>query len=351
MQIGVIGTILIHALLLLIAPKLESQFGGGALVLPVGEGEPPTYDVELASDDFVIPKSPPPPMNFVEANPDAPENTPDKTQNFSSQSQQVAQEKPDPDGKSESPSTEGEKDIDSTSIVSGTRGETLPPTPPAPPPMPEVNQQTQEAQQEAARRAQDLLAGDDKIEGDNPDGVGSNLSKEAPVAPIGPEKIEGTKDGAEGNAASGAYFKIDPTRPQPRQTLTRSQIRPAILSERVDGTSNIGVIAHSALKTAYGEYLARIIETVDTQWEKNILSKLQAGVSYPLAGSRVPVTFKLHKDGSITITKLNEPTAGDLWNRVAVDAIAAPAPYGAWTDDMIAILGESTDITFTFFYQ
>lgn len=351
MQIGVIGTVLIHVLLLLIAPKLESQFGDRALVLPVGEGQPPTYDVELAPDEFLIAKPPPPPMNFVEANPDAPENTPDKTQNFSSQNQQVAQAKPDPDGKSESPAMEGEKDIDSTSIVSGTRGEPLPPTPPAPPPTPEVNQQTQEAQQEAARRAQDMLAGNEKIEGENEDGVGSNVSKDAPVATIGPEKIEGTRDGAEGNNATGTYFKVNPTRPQPRQTLTRSQVRPAILSERVDGTSNIGIIAHNALKTAYGEYLARIIEAVDTQWEKNIMGKLQAGVGYPLAGSRVPVSFKLHKDGSISITKVDGATAGDMWNRVAVDAIAQPAPYGEWTDDMIAILGESTDITFTFHYQ
>jgi hypothetical protein len=34
-----------------------------------------------------------------------------------------------------------------------------------------------------------------------------------------------------------------------------------------------------------------------------------------------------------------------------MSAITKPAPYGPWTDDMKAVLGEQQEMTFTFYYQ
>jgi hypothetical protein len=131
--------------------------------------------------------------------------------------------------------------------------------------------------------------------------------------------------------------------------LAGSQLRPAFIANRVDGTANMGVIAHNALKTEYGEYLNRIIDTVDIQWNILIRRRLEARVGFPLDGSRVKVEFFLHKDGSVSISNV-EGSAGDLWNRVAVDAVASRSPYGEWSEDMVTILGERTSITFTFHY-
>ncbi len=349
-QIGVIGTVLIHILLLWLAPKLESNFGSAALVPAGADPSSSTFEVELAPDAFAAPETPPP-QKFVEVNPDAPDNAPDRTQNFGAQNQQVAQEVPDPDGKSDAPAVEGQKEIESTAIVSGSRNQEPAEITQVQPPSPEVLQAIEQALQEAARQAQNPLPGTEKIEGDSAEGIGSNIVKLPENPQAIPERIEGTTDAAQREgAATGGAFRVDPSRPAPRPTLSASQVRPAFLSERVEGTSNLGVIAHNALRTEYGAYLARIIDAVDTQWDKNIRAKMQGGVSYPLADSKVTVKFRLNKDGDVAIVNVDGST-DTIWSRVCVDAVAQRAPYGVWSDDMIAAMGESTEITFTFHYH
>jgi hypothetical protein len=76
------------------------------------------------------PPKPPPPNKYVEANPNAPDNVPDKTNNFSSQNQQLAQEKPQLDQHNDKPKLDGKKDIQSNQVVSGQLSkpqETVPP--------------------------------------------------------------------------------------------------------------------------------------------------------------------------------------------------------------------------------
>jgi hypothetical protein len=345
-RIGIAGTLLIHLIFLLIAPHLEPRIEEGYFASPDDSGR--TFDIEMDSETFF---APPPPQQFVEVNPDAPENVPDRTDNFGARNQQVAQETPTPEGESESPATEGQTEIESTAIVSGDRAEQEAEPAPVVPPTPEEVAEINEAIQEAARRALDPLPGEDRVEGDNPDGFGSSVVP-LPTNPVPiPERIEGDPNATEAEgAASGSSFRVDPSRPAPRPSLASSNLRPAFVTERVDGTSNLGVIAHNALKTEYGAYLSRIIETVDRQWSNDIRGKWRAGFSYPLAGSRVKVKFKLMKSGEVAIVEV-DGTADTLWSRVAVDAIAQRAPYGEWTDDMIAVLGESTEITFTFHYQ
>ena len=90
-QIGVLGTLLIHLLLLLFAPRLLRMDRGHAAAHPPANRK---FNIELVPS----PPKPPPPaparMKYVEANPNAPENIPDKTNNVSDRNQQVAQEKP-----------------------------------------------------------------------------------------------------------------------------------------------------------------------------------------------------------------------------------------------------------------
>src|SRR3954470_14673602 len=115
-HIGLLGTILLHVLLFLLAPFLFRLAPSRALVTPPPQQE---FNIDLAQEEAKEPPKPPQPNRYVETNPDAPENVPDKTNNFASQNQQVAQEKPTPDGKSDRPATEGKKDFASNQIVSG----------------------------------------------------------------------------------------------------------------------------------------------------------------------------------------------------------------------------------------
>ena len=95
--IGLLGVLIIHLLLWLIAPHLFRFDAIASSDRP--HAAPRTFSIELAPDTFTKPEPPPPPMRFVETNPDAPENVPDKTNNFAAQNQQVAQEKPTPNAK------------------------------------------------------------------------------------------------------------------------------------------------------------------------------------------------------------------------------------------------------------
>ncbi len=363
--IGLLGAIVLHVLLLVFGPKLETLIGhDGEALWSKSAAQRPKFDIEMLPDDY-FETPPPPPDKFVDINPDAPDNPPDKTKQFSSQNQQVAQEVPTADGESEFAATDSKQEEapDSTSIVSGNRQEPAPPVV-APPPTPdEVPPDTPETQitddptlaHAATKEAVDPLAGFEKQMGEDEAGIGTNVVKLPENAKPVDDRVEGAKENfdpdAEVSATPGpaVYYRPDPKRPTQRPQLAGSQLRPAFIANNVNGTSNMGVVANNALKTDYGEYLNRIIETVDTQWNLDIRRKLESRVSFPLEGSKVKVEFLLHKDGTVSIGAV-DGSAGLLWNRVAVEAIASRSPYGMWTDQMISVLGSETPITFTFFY-
>ena len=304
----------------------------------------PTFDIELESEEIRMPeKEPPPPDRFVETNPDAPENIPDKTRNFGAQNQQVAQEKPTPDGKSDTPATEGKKEMDNpTQIVSG---ELTPPElqpPPSPPPSPEVMQAIQQAQ---AQREQNPLAGTEKITGDSATGYGFNIAKPTENPTDAPEKVEGQKDAPLiAGAPQLAVPRIDPQQPQPRPRINLVRARPAVLADNKFGTQNIGNISYDARWSNYGQYLQQLIETVQIQWER-ILRESRA---FPPAGSECTVKFRLDSEGNVSEIISTEGNGGTQYDRACQLGITSRAPYGKWTDDMIAALGESQELTFTF---
>ena len=107
--VGVAGVIIFYVLLWLVSPYLFRTDP----ITPSSNrphASPKQFSIELAPDTFVKPTpKPPAPNKFVETNPDAPENIPDKTTNFAAQNQQVAQEKPTVDGKSDMPALVGRR--------------------------------------------------------------------------------------------------------------------------------------------------------------------------------------------------------------------------------------------------
>src|SRR5580698_10420713 len=201
-------------------------------------------------------------MKFVEANPNANNNTPDRTTNFAAQNQQVAQEKPTPNGKRDMPALEGQKDIKTNQIVTGTLEKQQPQAPVAPakvaPPKAAVTPPKQE---------QNPLAGADKAQSKNPDGFGIAQAKVDDNAKPIMEKVVGAKDPPPRDNANGTAAAIDPRHPQPRKTL-QQHVRHAMTTENKFGTSNIGPTAVDARWSNYGEYLQRLIESVQIEWDK-----------------------------------------------------------------------------------
>lgn len=343
--VGLLGVIIFYLLLWLIAPYLLRFESVGSIVRPHASAK--TFNIEIAPDTFVKPPPPKPqPNKFVEANPDAPENTPDKTQNFSDRNQQVAQEKPTPDGKNDMPAIEGQKEIKTSQIVTGQLQQPIEQVEAVPPPT-----ETRETEKAATppKQEQNPLAGVEKKDGDNKDGFASNLSAVVDNTKPIPNRIEGVKTGTPMQDTPAVEEQaIDPTHPRPRPTIVKTQkTRPAIFTEQLAGTSNMGLTALDARWSNYGAYLKKLIDTVQVQWENILIS----GKIYPPGGSTVTVTFILDSEGKIARIVNVENKSSEQAAHACASAITDRAPYGPWTDDMIAMLGKQQEMTFTFYYQ
>ena len=343
--IGVMAVVIFHLLLWLIGPRVLRL--DHVAMAPRPHSTPREFNIELEPDTFAKqPPKPKDPFKFVETNPEAPENTPDNTTNFAAQNQQVAQEKPTPDGKSDRPATEGKKDFESNQIVSGRLTQPLEHIEAAPPPPTDAPVADQRVTPPKAQ--QNPLAGTEKIEGENKDGFGASLAKRLENARAVPEKVDGVADAPQFDGPIANRVAINPKQPQPRPQLVRQQqVRPAILAENKFGTTNIGNIAVDARWSEYGAYLQQMIDIVQIKWEQLILKQ----TAMPARGSTVTVKFILNEDGLISKIVNVDSTASETGSHACVSAITIPAPYRPWTDDMKAILGTQQEMTFTFYYQ
>jgi hypothetical protein len=303
------------------------------------------FNIELAPQELkqqlkrLLPKPPPPLENFVETNPDAPANVPDKTNNFAKQNQQAAQEKPDPNGHSDHAATKGRKDIESTQIVNG-RLNSEKPVLGAPAPAPSKTSQT------PSHPEQNPLTGFQKSEGDNKEAFGTNVGKLVENMQNVPEKTMGKENVPLVEGTNPSIPQIDPKHPMPRFRLDQN-VRPAIFSDNPVGTSNIGTAGWDARWSNYGEYQQRMVDTVQAEFD-NITEFSDA---YPPSGTHVAITFRLNSEGKIFRIVKVEGNAGDLGEHYAASALTDRGSYGKWTDDMVAMMGPDTEITFIFYYQ
>ena len=341
--IGVLGAVLVHLLLLLVGPHLLRSDPVRTLMRP--HANPRTFSIEIAPDTFKVPPKPKPPMKFVETNPDAPENVPDNTNNFAARNQQVAQEKPTPNGKSDRPAMEGQKEIHSTQIVTGQliKPQEQTPVPPEPVAKPI------ESKLMAPKLEQSPLTGIEKRIGDDPSSFGSNVAKFAENPKNVPDKVEGMKNVPliEG-ATAQQPAPIDPHHPRPRPQVVRTmQTRPAIFEENKLGTMNVGLRGIDAKWSNYGTYLQKMVEIIQVQFDRlNDESRI-----YPPVGSMVSVKFILNSEGKIARVVSVDSKATEAAAHTCVSAITIPSPYGPWTDDMKALLGEEQEMIFDFYYQ
>jgi len=344
--IGLSATVVLHLVLVFALPEKLGSDGDGQFTRPASDAAR-NFNIELAPEEFPMlpPKSKPVPRNFVETNPDVPDNPPDKTDNFAAQNQQAAQEKAPTETGGDRPQMEGRKDIAPTQVVSGNLSPTTPIIPLPPPPTPLV---PQNQENDTPVRERNPLAGIEKYTGDNADSFGTNIAKIAPHPEDLEKAVAGTPDAPLVDGISGVKARVSQLQlPRERPKLDK-RARPAVFAENKLGTSNIGVAAVDAFRSNYGEYLQKLVEAVQMQFDKlNDESR-----SRPAPNSMVQVKFWLGSSGEIArIEKVEGGMAGQQAERISVSSITNSAPYGKWTDDMKAMLGEETPMSFTFFWQ
>src|SRR5208283_2059934 len=198
------------------------------------------------------------------------------------------------------------------------------------PPVPESVPNPAKAEA-AARRMQNPLSGFEKSK-EGEEGFGTDVGKVPDQAKPVPNKVDGTTtslvDGQNNEPV------IDPRHPQPRRSLAVAQTRPAIFKDNPIGTSNIGIAAYDAKWSNYGVYLHKMMEAIQFQWERILIDSH----TEPPSGTTVTVRFTLDSKGKITEILQVESTSTEQGKQSCVSAITLTAPYGDWTDDMIAVL-------------
>jgi hypothetical protein len=341
--VGIVGVVIFYLLLWAASPWLFRP-------QPVVFHHTPNpaakqFNIEIAPEMFAKPEAPKPqPFKFVETNPDAPENVPDKTQNFAARNTQAAQEKPAEKNDSDRPTTEGQKDVDTTQIVSGQLTKPVEHQEA----VPEIEHPPQEQKVATLKAEQNPLPGFEKKEGEEKTAYGSNVAKFPENARPIPEKIDGAKNAPLIQGATEMQPAIDPLKPRQRPMLvSQPRVRPAILADNPVGVKGVGPIAYDAKWSNYGAYLQRLIDTVQIQWER-ILGESRI---YPPSGTTVIVKFIIDSDGRIARIVNVDNQSNDQGGRACVSAITDRSPYGAWTDDMKAMLGAQQEMTFSFHYQ
>lgn len=342
--IGIFGTLLVHVLLLWLLPRLDLGSSvpapGGVMALEAG-GE--VFELQIVPTPSVA-TEPPQPPEFVETNPAAPDNTPDTTVFFGANNQQAAQPIPTPNSTSPTPAVRGDPDRPSTAIVTGNLAEPRP-LPIVTPPQPATTPQTT-----PARKPQTPLAGTEELRGTAPT-PGSSVAEAGPnPAPV-TERVEGNPAATASNQFTiGLPVQVDPLKPRPRPTVTSqalSDVRSAPLLNNLIGSDRTGLTAYDAKWSPFGEYLQRFINTVEAQWYRIVAQS----ALYPERGTHVKVVFRMNSHGEIAEILSVTSNGNRDAQASCVSAITARSPYGEWSADMVTQLGESQELTLSFYYN
>ena len=342
--IGIGATVLFHLLLVLLSPQFSmAKFSGVHTGITVNRAsKEKTFDFNLVSPPAV---EQPKPFQFVDTNPDAPENTPDKSPNFSNRNQQAANPDKvtelDPEHRSAIKDAQ-DKIKNDTSVVSGNLSK--PQMGAAAMPESAKNDQS-ESKEQKVRMEQSPLNGFDKTEGKSEDGIATNIAKSKAPSTNADQAVEGVHDAKDLDGGLLAITDAHKAQPKARPRLTAP--RTTVLTNRAAGVTNIGVGASDAFKSEYGEYLAELEEIVQMQW----YATLEESRVSPPHGSHVVITFKINSKGETDIIKVEDSDAGKQGVFSCQTAIQARQPYRKWTEQMISLLGDEQTLTFAFYYM
>jgi hypothetical protein len=345
--------IFLHVAVVVVLPEQilvqsDSEAGGGE----------ETLEVELLPPEPLTPEE----LRFVEASPDAPENEPDRKDQYSYRAQQAADQNPNAD-LLEAPNVEG--DENSQKILAGALNQ-------APPMPPGVYSPTAKAGEgegtdggkAGTAPAEALLAQFQPLpapaflqqEPVDKDGLGSGLTppREAlevfpdadPEVPINiyrpqqPIQIAETQVG-DGN---GGALEAKPM-PRERPRLAPELITGPLMNSR-GSASRRGSVAIDATFSEFGEYEQQFYAAIQTGWYQEIEFFQPIDIA-----TNVVVSFTIHADGTIHGTEIVRSTASEVATIICQTAITQRSPYRAWTKEMVKVFGRERTIQVVFHYR
>ena len=335
--IGILGTLVFHLVFFVAVPRSLIVLGpADAADSRLGE------DLELVLTEEE--EEPPPQPRYVETNPEAPENEPDPTDNFSARNQQAANETvPDELSPDKTPARDGVDDAPTDKAFAGTLEPqiTLQPAPATPDQQP---QQGQDGSQDPMSR--NPPSGFEESRSDDPDGLASSRGKPAPQPdPDAKEPTEGADRPQQQALPEIAPSVASPERPAPAPRPRLPRALPGPVKRQPAGVSQSGRTAVNAHFGPFGDYLERMQEAIQQRWDA-----LGRQRSISEAQTRVVLEFTLLKDGSIRDLETVDTTSQALGTLLCRSAVEQGQPYGEWSREMVNLLGEDEKITFTFYY-
>lgn len=347
--IALAAALLVHLAVIVVLPEEFVHRGGTGAT---DRGEP--VELTLVPPDELNPDD----LRYVEANPEAPENEPDRKDQYSFRSQQAADQNPD-ESLLRAPNVDGEED--SQKIVQGSLQQAAPLEPGVYSPAARGGAGEGDAGGEAGAPSvaavptpqplpvPDFIRQspiDEEGPGSNPDlsGEVNELTKAVdPAAPIDlyrPSQTEVQSRAAGGGGAAEA-------RPMPRERprLDPELIQGPLMNSR-GSAARRGSIAIDATFSEFGEYQQQFYAALQVGWYQEI------EFFQPIdTATKVYISFVLHKDGRITDLEVTRSTASDLATTLCENAIVKRSPFRPWTKEMVEVFGDQKTLRVAFHYR
>jgi hypothetical protein len=321
-----------------------------------GDDSPQDETIELMLEEL-DPEMP----RYVEANPEAPKNEPDRSDNYSFRSQQSADENPDA-SQDNLPTVEGDEasqkivqgsvdlsepvpleggvyalsaksadnrndSADSTQASSSIQPTSLPPAPDFIQQKPQVeegpgsNLTISGSSQQVAREYSDINAPIQLYRMDS-------------------ENQQDVDTGSESNRTAEA-------KPMPRKRLT---LPPDLVYGplmRSKGSASLrGALAIDATFSQFGEYEQQFYAAVQAGWYQEIEFFQPIDTS-----ARVVVQFRIHADGTVDDVEILNSTAGEIATLICQTALTKRSPFRPWTAEMIKTFGQERIMKVSFSYR
>lgn len=342
-------TLFVHIAVVLVLPEQ---------LMPIRQGDPSEAS---AREVYEISLVDPAEARFVEASPEAPENEPDRTDQYSYRAQQAADQSPLEDTMNQ-PNVEGEED--SQKILQGSMETTPPiepgvyaptaqagegegteggplgqpseaaiPLPSQPLPVPAFIQQDAVSQEGPGSRIDLVSDAPEVFEQPDPNAPIDVYHPQVPT-----EAMQTPRDGAGG---------LPEVQPKPR-------VRPRLAPELITGplmrsqgsASRRGSIAIDATFSEFGEYEQQFYAAIQTGWYQEI------EFFQPIdTATRVHVRFTIHTDGRVTDVLTVQTTASEIATLICETAITKRSPFRPWTQEMVKVFGMQRELNVVFHYR
>lgn len=283
-------------------------------------------------------------MRFVEANPEAPENVPDRSKNYSYRNQQAADLNTSLIESSDKPFVDGVEQ--SQKIMKGQF------------PQEAVNEVSHELNSTQQATKERIITPVVPLKGiDRPEFLLPKINAE--LADSGSAILDSVDQIAAGSLDGNLQLykpkeALEVAETTPTTSTNNAKFRPRLdpkllpgpLMQSASSASRRGQIAIDSTFSEFGEYQQQFFAPVLGGWYQEIEFYQPIDVS-----ARVLVSLTLHSDGRVSSVKALETSATEIATMICESAIAKRSPFRPWTKEMVEVFGKERTLTVLFIYQ